>query len=730
MQAPGRGHEEANSDEGTQEAAAEAVAGVDLEASPSLVADEEAAEINLQRYSELQERLAQLQGMQIKTQLFKVQRKVSALEQQLGSMVGLLDESKAAMRKAQEAYLRLDRGGWYPGKMLLQNADSKLATAAAALEKAHAEVQQREQQKAEITSKLKDSSRRFMLWKSHEAELEAVQAELEDLEAVFFAADSRQLSQGKMAVVDTLCAMDEQSRPEEPEEVAPSREGAAAAGGQQQRDEYGRWGQGRLLRLIASALGSPKPGEGRHGRWGRGRLLRLSADVLERAASGGSVEVEVEVGAAEGEQGGKVALEVEGKEVEVETVPQEEQKKPGLFQGRLMSALADKLGSVDLGKHKDKFGGWGRGRLLRITADKLRRAAEARRKEREAGLRKVQGGIGARGDGKPQTIPQSLQHLFPKDACSFNPAIDCPPSAFLWPYSDRFLGKLQKLQTGPVLQAFYRFGPFDVDPERPNRLIPADRGNAPPLFLLSGLGSTMIAWGTPLLRALATTHEVIVMEYRGAGLSKNLSDQPWNYYNQAEAVLLLADALGIPQFNWLGWSSGGNTGLVLAALYGDRLHRMASLAGMAGGPNTIVPPAYDMLDPALSLSVGQTMALIFPPVNPAEFKKTCANYIKAVFSMPGAITDQEVGPQAAKEQWVADKEFITKDGRVWDALPGVRCPCLIMNGDRDVLVPHENAVRISGRIPGARLHTWEGWGHGFKDSERLAQVVTDFLLEG
>lgn len=29
---------------------------------------------------------------------------------------------------------------------------------------------------------------------------------------------------------------------------------------------------------------------------------------------------------------------------------QEEQKKPGLFQGRLMSALADKLGSVDLGK--------------------------------------------------------------------------------------------------------------------------------------------------------------------------------------------------------------------------------------------------------------------------------------------------------------------------------------------------------------------------------------------
>lgn len=51
-------------------------------------------------------------------------------------------------------------------------------------------------------------------------------------------------------------------------------------------------------------------------------------------------------------------------------------------------------------QHKDKYGGWGRGRLLRITADKLQRAAEARRKEREAGLRKVQGGIGARGGSK------------------------------------------------------------------------------------------------------------------------------------------------------------------------------------------------------------------------------------------------------------------------------------------------------------------------------------------
>lgn len=161
MQAPSQDQEESNGGGGATHgaaAAAEAAAGRELEASASMTADEAAAEIDLQRYMELQERLTQLQGMQvrlgsvsrrsqhreehcvcrtagacsmsapswqqcrsargaptcaapppsvrlpqIKAQLFKVQRRVSALEQQLGSMAGLLEESRAAKGKAQEA---------------------------------------------------------------------------------------------------------------------------------------------------------------------------------------------------------------------------------------------------------------------------------------------------------------------------------------------------------------------------------------------------------------------------------------------------------------------------------------------------------------------------------------------------------------------------------------------------------------------------------------------------
>ena len=150
--------------------------------------------------------------------------------------------------------------------------------------------------------------------------------------------------------------------------------------------------------------------------------------------------------------------------------------------------------------------------------------------------------------------------------------------------------RLPPLQTGKILQAYYRFGPFDPDPTIDASCPKACGCTAtavrqPPLILLPGLGATMICWGVPLLRALSATHEVrgsggrgawggagdggrgqgaalkrnsslvchcccqlrslrfalprsltwrqvIIMEYAGAGLSKDTSGIPWDYYKQ------------------------------------------------------------------------------------------------------------------------------------------------------------------------------------------------------
>lgn len=92
--------------------------------------------------------------------------------------------------------------------------------------------------------------------------------------------------------------------------------------------------------------------------------------------------------------------------------------------------------------------------------------------------------------------------------------------------------------------------------------------------------------GVPLLSELSCGREVIAMENRGAGDSIDYSTAPLTYYTMADSVLQLADALKLTQPDVLGWSSGGDIALVLAAQHGAKVGRVIALAAMAGSNNT------------------------------------------------------------------------------------------------------------------------------------------------
>ena len=48
---------------------------------------------------------------------------------------------------------------------------------------------------------------------------------------------------------------------------------------------------------------------------------------------------------------------------------------------------------------------------------------------------------------------------------------------------------------------------------------------------------------------------------------------------------------------------------------------------------------------------------------------------------------------------------------VWDGLPSIATPTLVVHGDADILVPTENGRLIAARIPGAELVLIPGAGH-------------------
>jgi pimeloyl-ACP methyl ester carboxylesterase len=67
----------------------------------------------------------------------------------------------------------------------------------------------------------------------------------------------------------------------------------------------------------------------------------------------------------------------------------------------------------------------------------------------------------------------------------------------------------------------------------------------------------------------------------------------------------------------------------------------------------------------------------------------------------------------------------------YDRLPQIKCPVLIVHGDKDILAPAENAILIQDRIPQAELLIIPGAGHSFAaaDPVGIHQRITQWLKD-
>ncbi|MDO8613587.1 MAG: alpha/beta hydrolase, partial [Dehalococcoidia bacterium] len=65
----------------------------------------------------------------------------------------------------------------------------------------------------------------------------------------------------------------------------------------------------------------------------------------------------------------------------------------------------------------------------------------------------------------------------------------------------------------------------------------------------------------------------------------------------------------------------------------------------------------------------------------------------------------------------------------YDRLPQVQAPTLVIHGDRDQLVPVENADILHERIPGSQVRIVPGVGHCFfwEKPEESAGAIVEFL---
>jgi 3-oxoadipate enol-lactonase len=226
-------------------------------------------------------------------------------------------------------------------------------------------------------------------------------------------------------------------------------------------------------------------------------------------------------------------------------------------------------------------------------------------------------------------------------------------------------------------------------------------GSGRALLLIMGLGYGRWGWN-PVLEPLAERFRVLTFDNRGYGES-DVPPGPYTAAQLAGDALAVLDAAGVERAHVVGASLGGAVAQELALRHRERVDRLVLVATMSGASNMHpIPP--------------QTLQLMAeaPALDPAVARR---RYVENALEpdVDPALVDRLVAIRAAKPPdpagWAA-QAGIWNGFDVWDELPRIDAPTLVVQGEGDVVVDPRNAALVADRIPGARLCLLPG-GHLF-----------------
>ncbi|XP_061540690.1 valacyclovir hydrolase isoform X2 [Phycodurus eques] len=202
---------------------------------------------------------------------------------------------------------------------------------------------------------------------------------------------------------------------------------------------------------------------------------------------------------------------------------------------------------------------------------------------------------------------------------------------------------------------------------------------------------------------------VVGWDPRGYGLSRPPDrDFPLDFFeNDARDAVDLMRTLGFVKFSLLGWSDGGIAALIAAAKNPALINKM-----VIWGSNAFVSQQdLDIYKAVCDVSTWSTrMRAPMEEVYGAEvFAKTWEAWVNGI------------------EQFAHRPQ-----GNICiDLLPLIRCPTLIIHGEKDPIVPSCHPYFLLKHIRGSRLHLMPDGKHNLhlRFPEEFNNLVEDFLQE-
>jgi 3-oxoadipate enol-lactonase len=243
------------------------------------------------------------------------------------------------------------------------------------------------------------------------------------------------------------------------------------------------------------------------------------------------------------------------------------------------------------------------------------------------------------------------------------------------------------------------------------------QGEGAPILLIMGLGWPSASWYRT--RPILNEHyRTIAFDNRGVGQS-GVPPGPYSMAQMAGDAAAVLKAASVNTAHVLGVSMGGMIAQEFALQYPQKVRSLMLGCTAAGGPNAVQasPEIIEVL-----MSRGYDAVAFAAAINPFIYDERT----------PQARRDEDL---AARRNWFPTPEgyFAQLQAIIgWEAysrISQIQAPTLILHGEKDRLVPPENAKLIAERISGAKLVMIPRASHIFNtDQPEVAhRAILEFL---
>ncbi|MDE1461985.1 alpha/beta fold hydrolase [Spartinivicinus poritis] len=242
------------------------------------------------------------------------------------------------------------------------------------------------------------------------------------------------------------------------------------------------------------------------------------------------------------------------------------------------------------------------------------------------------------------------------------------------------------------------------------------QGSGEPVILLHGLGSSSQDWSYQV-PALQNDYQVITLDLRGHGQSSK-PPGPYSIKMLADDVSCLAKQFGFHQYHLIGISMGGMIAFQLAV---DQPQQILSLSIINSGPHLIAHSWKIRCLIYQRLLITQLLGM----------RITGKLIMRKLFPKP----EQHRLRQQGVEKWATnDKAAYVNAFKAlinWSVqipLDNIKCPCLILTGDRDY-TPISYKADYCQQLTNAKLVVVEDSGHAspLDQPAQVNQALLNFL---